>query len=57
MENLLSIFNKPEPVETTHLLLSIVKLSTGEEITQSKKELLSEDLITDGPVQMTLTGF
>ena len=57
MENSPLIFNKQEPVVTIPLLLLTVKLSTGEEMIQSKKEPPLEELIMDGLAQITLTGF
>ena len=56
MENSLSIFNKLEPVEITPQLQPTVKLSTGEEMIQSKRVLQSVEQIKDGPVLITLTG-
>lgn len=50
------IYNKPELVETTHLLQLTVKLLTGEEMTPFKKVLLSVELTTDGPVRIILIG-
>jgi hypothetical protein len=56
MENLLSIFNKPELAETTPLHLLTVKHSTGEEMTLFKRELPSEDLTMDGLAPIILIG-
>lgn len=56
MENSLLTYNKLELLETTLLLLPTPKLSTGEETTPSKKETLSEELTTVGPLPTILTG-
>ena len=56
MENLLSIYNRPEPVEIIPPLQPIPKLSTGEETTLFKKEVLQLEEMTDGLLPTTPTG-
>ena len=56
MVNLLSIYNKPEPVETTHLLQLTQKLSIGEEMILFKKEILLLEQIMVGHPPIIQTG-
>ena len=54
--NLLLIYNKPEQAETILQLLLTPKLSTGEEMTPFKREILPLEETTVGHLLITLTG-
>ena len=56
MENSLLIYNKLEQVVTTHLPQLTPKLSTGEEMTLFKKEMLLLEEMMDGHPPIILTG-